>query len=173
MFSDQVWRLQLEQHEVLLALTKNVSRQQEEGRDVERLKGALRDGLSDAFPIYAAFIEQLREGLGELRKIRDEAASDERLAAEERLTEAVGHLQTVYRAWVELAAAMESLGLDVTEPRGRIWQRLCGKLSAPSGGRWILRGAIGPRRRTGAPGQRARSGLNRRGAETRLGSRPG
>jgi small conductance mechanosensitive channel len=111
-------------HAGLLALVDKIEEAEGKGRDITEIRRILNNGLKVQWPRYRDEMRKRGQELGALSRSSDAASSAERLEIESELNKHSDRLLELYESVLNSLFALERVGVDISEPRAYLAQRL-------------------------------------------------
>ena len=130
---EKIWTKQLEALVLTRELTQNVLAQEEVGLDTGEVRATITDVFAGGIEGFEKHFAWRDHRVADLRKQRSQAAVNERVGIEKRLTAEQDRVQVALGELVETIAAMESLGLDAEAARAELESRLVERAEDLSG----------------------------------------
>jgi small conductance mechanosensitive channel len=152
---EMIWERQVELDKRVLEIARQVKVEQDRGGDVSAIREALDAGVRVEWPRTLAQLQRRERVMSQLNTASTAATGAERVDVETRATQLSKRLLDMYRSLVESILALERIGVDVSEPRAFLVEKL--PLAADA---LVARVRLAGRDRAGASARLARDGSN-------------
>ncbi len=124
MLEEQVWQRQLEFQSALLSAAGELEKLKAQGADMGVARSVLEAGVKTGWPRYLRQLERREAVMAAMIDRRNAASATQRLVIENEITEYSDRTARMFRDLVEALLVVERLGVDVSDQRVFIIEKL-------------------------------------------------